>query len=156
MQMTRRYCSLSLSLSFLIRARLHPLLLRTSRKASECRPACQPGPNSGEPLRLPGQFRPALAPGSLLQNLHTLMRDNRARQCVVLRRLGKPRKGQFLLSFFQQLEFSITNSSNTRQEALNLLVLVSTLLHAIVYVFLHSLLNVLVQIATKAELQKKK
>jgi hypothetical protein len=32
---------------------------------------------------------------------------------------------------------------------------VSTLLHAIVYVFLHNLLNVLVQIANKMGLQKK-
>jgi hypothetical protein len=34
-------------------------------------------------------------------------------------------------------------------------VLVSTLLHAIVYMFLHNLLNVLVQIANKMGLQKK-
>jgi hypothetical protein len=34
-------------------------------------------------------------------------------------------------------------------------VLVSTLLHAIVYVLLHSLLNVLVQIENKMGLQKK-
>jgi hypothetical protein len=34
-------------------------------------------------------------------------------------------------------------------------VLVSTLLHATVYMFLHNLLNVLVQIANKMELQKK-
>jgi hypothetical protein len=33
---------------------------------------------------------------------------------------------------------------------------VSTLIHAIVYVFLHNLLNVLVQIANKMGLQKKK
>jgi hypothetical protein len=32
---------------------------------------------------------------------------------------------------------------------------VSTLLHAIVYLFLHNLLNVLVQIANKIGLQKK-
>jgi hypothetical protein len=35
-------------------------------------------------------------------------------------------------------------------------VLVTTLLHAIVYVFLHNLLNVLVQIANKIGLPKKK
>jgi hypothetical protein len=45
------------------------------------------------------------------------------------------------------------------QEALNLIsyreVLLSTLLHATVYMFLHNLLNVLVQIANKMDYKKK-
>jgi hypothetical protein len=49
--------------------------------------------------------------------------------------------------------------SQKPQEALNLIiyrgVLVSTLLHATVYMFLHNLLNVLVHIANKMGLQKK-
>jgi hypothetical protein len=50
--------------------------------------------------------------------------------------------------------------SQKPQEALNLISyrggLVSTLLHATVYMFLHNLLNVLVQIANKMALPKKK
>ena len=42
------------SFSFLTRAYVHPRLLMTSRKVNECRPECEPGPHSGQPLRLPG------------------------------------------------------------------------------------------------------
>jgi len=42
------------SSSFLTRAYVHPRLLMTSRKVNECRPECEPGPHSGQPLRLPG------------------------------------------------------------------------------------------------------
>lgn len=42
------------SFSFLTRAYVHPRFLMTSRKVNVCRPECEPGPHSGQPLRLPG------------------------------------------------------------------------------------------------------